>query len=262
MCDGDGSDVENDRSVSNSGRSTPVRAHRARKERAHGDGAHGARRNPLANETTNAATTSRVAREDESSASLARLLQEQERAYFMMQFGERGADAVVEDALVEDALVEDERVVEEMEEDESLALARQLQEEEERAYRQRMLAMAGIDPDAEEDSEAEGIDTDAMTYEELCELGDTVGKVSCGLTEEQLASLPARIVDAKVAGTKCAVCCMEFDLGESACQLPRCGHVYHGECVEPWLKENKSCPTCKTEVFEDKTEKKTVRRAL
>lgn len=63
MCDDDGSDVENDRSVSNSGRSTPVRAHRARKERAHGDGAHGARRNPLENETTNAATTSRVARE-------------------------------------------------------------------------------------------------------------------------------------------------------------------------------------------------------
>lgn len=167
------------------------------------------------------------------------MLQEQERAYFMMQFEEAGgAPAEAED--------EDE------EEDESLALARQLQEEEERMYRNRMLLMAGIDPDAEDDSEAEGIDTDAMTYEELCELGDSVGKVTCGLTEAQIASLPAFVVDASTAGTKCAVCCMEFDLGEDVCELPRCRHVYHGECVEPWLRENKSCPTCKTEVFEEK----------
>lgn len=179
----------------------------------------------------------------DDSASLARLLQEQERAYFMMHFdGNARGEAAFE---------EEEAAFEEEEEDESLALARQLQEQEEQEYRNRMLAMAGIDPDAEEDSEAEGIDTDAMTYEELCELGDVVGKVTCGLTDAQIASLPQRTIDASVAGTKCAVCCMEFDAGEDACELPRCGHVYHGECVEPWLKENKSCPTCKTEVFEE-----------
>ena len=157
----------------------------------------------------------------DDSASLARLLQEQERAYFMMRFDGN--------ARGETAFADEDAAFEEEEEDESLALARQLQEQEEQEYRNRMLAMAGIDPDAEEDSEAEGIDTDAMTYEELCELGDVVGKVTCGLTDAQIASLPQRTIDASVAGTKCAVCCMEFDAGEDACELPRCGHVYHGE---------------------------------
>ena len=48
------------------------------------------------------------------------------------------------------------------------------------------------------------------------------------------------------------MCCVEFDLEEEACQLPRCKHVYHRECVEPWFKENKACPTCKMDVFEEK----------
>ena len=137
------------------------------------------------------------------------------------------------------------------EEDESLALARRLQEDEEREYRNRMLAMAGIDPEAGDDSEAEGLDTDAMTYEELCDLGEQVGKVVCGLTDAQTASLPGVKIDSRFEGTRCAVCCVEFDLEEEACQLPRCKHVYHRECVEPWFKENKACPTCKMDVFEE-----------
>ena len=182
-----------------------------------------------------------VAQDD--SLSLARLLQEQERAYFMMQFGGGGVPDATEDAAGEDE-----------EEDESLALARALQEEEEQEYRNRILAMAGIDPDAEEeDSDAEGIDTDAMTYEELCELGDSVGKVVCGLTDAQIESLPIVVIDESTQGTKCAVCQVEFELGEDARELPRCRHVYHFECVQPWFAANKACPTCKTEVFEDKS---------
>lgn len=46
-----------------------------------------------------------------------------------------------------------------------------------------MLVMVGIDFDVEEDFEVEGIDTDAMTYEELCEFGDVVGKVMCGFID-------------------------------------------------------------------------------
>ena len=179
----------------------------------------------------------------DESASFARLLQEQERAYYMMQFD--GAAAAEEDAGGDATPVDEE-------EDESLALARQLQEDEEREYRNRMLAMAGIDPENGDDSEAEGLDTDAMTYEELCDLGEQVGKVVCGLTDAQTASLPGVKIDSRFEGTRCAVCCVEFDLEEEACQLPRCKHVYHRECVEPWFKENKACPTCKMDVFEEK----------
>jgi E3 ubiquitin-protein ligase BIG BROTHER-like protein len=169
-----------------------------------------------------------------------------------MQFGTNGEE-YAERGGEHDGEIEDEEM------DESLALARRLQEEEQAEYRNRMLAMAGIDPSAmgEDDSENEGLDTDAMTYEELIELGDTVGKVVCGLTEAQMSALPTLVVDTTSGAAKddkCAVCCMEFEHGEEGCcSLPRCGHVFHFECVEPWLRENKSCPTCKTEVFEETT---------
>lgn len=28
-----------------------------------------------------------------------------------------------------------------------------------------------------------------------------------------------------------------------------CKHVYHSKCIKQWLKNNKSCPICKTEVI-------------
>lgn len=174
------------------------------------------------------------------------MLQDQERAYFMMQFDD---GAAMRDAVDADAADEVE--------DESLALARRLQEEEEREYRNRFLAMAGIDPNAEDDSEAaEGLDTDAMTYEELIELGEHVGKVTCGLTDAQIESLPKmKAGDASVNDPRCAVCCMEFEVNEDVCSLPRCKHAFHGECVEPWLRENKTCPMCKQEVFDEEEKK-------
>lgn len=27
-----------------------------------------------------------------------------------------------------------------------------------------------------------------------------------------------------------------------------CNHLYHKECVDPWIKENKSCPLCKRNI--------------
>ena len=45
----------------------------------------------------------------------------------------------------------------------------------------------------------------------------------------------------------CAVCQSEFEAGESATKMFRCGHIYHVECIEGWLLGCKSeCPVCKT----------------
>lgn len=40
----------------------------------------------------------------------------------------------------------------------------------------------------------------------------------------------------------------EFDVGENVQCLPACGHVYHPDCLAPWLADNKCCPICKTEI--------------
>jgi hypothetical protein len=72
-------------------------------------------------------------------------------------------------------------------EDASLALARSLMEEEQREWRNRMFALAGVgDPDDEAD---EGVDVDGMTYEELTELGEHIGTQSKGVSKEAMATL-------------------------------------------------------------------------
>lgn len=72
-------------------------------------------------------------------------------------------------------------------EDASLALARALAEEEQREWRSRMLALAGVGDPADETDE--GVDVDGMTYEELTELGEHIGVQSKGASAEAVASL-------------------------------------------------------------------------
>lgn len=43
--------------------------------------------------------------------------------------------------------------------------------------------------------------------------------------------------------TTCAVCICEFEGGEQLRQLP-CGHKFHMDCIDTWLRRNKACPLC------------------
>ena len=46
-------------------------------------------------------------------------------------------------------------------------------------------------------------------------------------------------------GTQCAVCLDEMKNGQEMCELKRCGHVFHNECVDEWFKTKNSCPVCR-----------------
>jgi E3 ubiquitin-protein ligase RNF115/126 len=69
-----------------------------------------------------------------------------------------------------------------------------------------------------------------------------------------LSSLPDVVVtDAMVAaaeGAECAVCKEDFSPGELAKQMP-CKHIYHDDCVVPWLELHNSCPICRFELPTD-----------
>lgn len=39
----------------------------------------------------------------------------------------------------------------------------------------------------------------------------------------------------------CSVCKEDFVLEESVIELP-CMHLYHDDCINPWLKVNGTCP--------------------
>ncbi|XAR60389.1 hypothetical protein NMG60_11033742 [Bertholletia excelsa] len=102
----------------------------------------------------------------------------------------------------------------------------------------------------------DNVDPDNMTYEELLELGETVGTQSRGLSQDLISKLPIRKFKCgffsrkKSRDERCVICQMEYKRGERQIVLP-CKHVYHNDCGARWLSINKACPICYTEVFGD-----------
>lgn len=46
---------------------------------------------------------------------------------------------------------------------------------------------------------------------------------------------------------ECAVCLSEFKDQEVLRLLPGCFHVFHPQCIAPWLASHITCPTCRLE---------------
>ncbi|CAL8470014.1 g9556 [Coccomyxa elongata] len=222
----------------------------------------------------------RVSAEDADRA-IAKALQDQERAFMLLNTygGENGyqdqtsdednddddEEGWVEDDGTAEELDRDSSVEGEEEEDDDAALARRLQEAEDREHYRRLLELHGADGILEEYNEDEedgyisddSVDPDNMTYEELQALGEAVGTVSRGVSQDIIDALPnakytSRFSDEKPSNgseeeEQCAVCRMEFEAGEDVRLLP-CSHVYHPDCIGQWLHINKACPICSQEV--------------
>ena len=91
---------------------------------------------------------------------------------------------------------------------------------------------------------------DNMSYEELLALEERMGNVSKGLTKEQIDKLPRDKFSkskSKYADDKCIICQYEFKNYEKVIVLS-CKHCFHPDCIEEWLKNQKVCPYCKSEV--------------
>lgn len=51
----------------------------------------------------------------------------------------------------------------------------------------------------------------------------------------------------KLEPPTCTVCCDPIVVDTKGMFMP-CGHVYHPDCLTPWLENNNSCPVCRFEL--------------
>ncbi|KAI6687499.1 hypothetical protein NL676_024327 [Syzygium grande] len=87
------------------------------------------------------------------------------------------------------------------------------------------------------------------TYREISDIYDTAEDE--GLSQDCIQRLPeyhfqssemAKITD---DGLCCPICLQDFKEGETGRRLPKCGHIFHLECLDVWLVRRGSCPMCR-----------------
>lgn len=192
-------------------------------------------------ETKQAAKTSPVTQLDQvdSDFALAMALQEQESAFTLLPTIES------EGSLSDDD--DDESEVSYNDEDYEFFESSEIQAELDLLERED----SNTDMELEEEDD---IDPDELSYEELLELGEEVGKENIGLSQDQISaclhSYPWQSIigeSKNVIVDRCVICQVEYEEGEELVALV-CEHPYHFDCISMWLQIKKTCPICNTEV--------------
>ncbi|XAR68300.1 hypothetical protein NMG60_11003381 [Bertholletia excelsa] len=102
------------------------------------------------------------------------------------------------------------------------------------------------------------LDIDHMSYEELLALGERIGNVGTGLSEETITShlktrtyTSSTCINLEEAACLdqeidfCVICQTDYKNRENIGILD-CGHEYHVDCVKRWLLIKNTCPVCKS----------------
>ncbi|KAH9611961.1 hypothetical protein KSS87_001824 [Heliosperma pusillum] len=93
-------------------------------------------------------------------------------------------------------------------------------------------------------------DVDQMSYEELLALGDEIGRVRAGLSEETIMANMRRrnygcgTSEPSASPEPCPICREVYAAGESIGVLD-CNHEFHTHCIRTWLMIKNDCPICK-----------------
>ncbi|GJJ71206.1 E3 ubiquitin-protein ligase RNF115/126 [Entomortierella parvispora] len=73
-----------------------------------------------------------------------------------------------------------------------------------------------------------------------------------GASDEVINSIPQHKITPEEldAKTECSVCQDKFTEQDVCLQL-KCKHIFHDDCIKPWLKTSATCPTCRCSLIPD-----------
>ncbi|XWS66904.1 hypothetical protein CRYUN_Cryun05aG0241000 [Craigia yunnanensis] len=104
------------------------------------------------------------------------------------------------------------------------------------------------------------LDIDNMTYEELLSLGERIGNVNTGLSEDLVSKCLTETIycssDQFQDESSCVICLEEYKDMDEVGALNTCGHDYHVPCIKKWLSMKKTCPICKASALTDDMKEK------
>ncbi|KAE8703281.1 hypothetical protein F3Y22_tig00110472pilonHSYRG00205 [Hibiscus syriacus] len=106
------------------------------------------------------------------------------------------------------------------------------------------------------------LDIEEMSYEELLALGERIGNVNAGLSDETIRrKLKTRLYSTFATNINleevapvdqepefCTICQEDYKNQEKTGTLD-CGHEYHAVCLRKWLLVKNVCPICKSEAL-------------
>ncbi|XP_061342216.1 NEP1-interacting protein 1-like [Gastrolobium bilobum] len=95
------------------------------------------------------------------------------------------------------------------------------------------------------------INTPETIYREVSDIFDIKGVA--GMPQNIILKLPFQQFNSSKMlklynKSCCSICFQDFEDGELVRILPKCGHVFHLECIDKWLIQQGSCPMCRTYV--------------
>lgn len=80
---------------------------------------------------------------------------------------------------------------------------------------------------------------------------DEQSKVLSKLRKEKYNPATPKQREEEEEGKRCSVCLEDFEAREEVAVTP-CRHMFHGECIVPWVTKEGSCPVCRSALLERK----------
>ncbi|KAF7851949.1 hypothetical protein BT93_L1660 [Corymbia citriodora subsp. variegata] len=81
--------------------------------------------------------------------------------------------------------------------------------------------------------------------------GDAV-VIDVGLDEATIKSYPrllyseAKVRSSGSTASCCSICLADYKGRDELRMIPDCNHLFHPECIDPWLRMHPTCPMCRT----------------